>query len=25
VSIGDGIVRTLEWLIGNQWVYAAKG
>ena len=25
VSISDGILRTLEWLIGNQWVYVAKG
>jgi UDP-glucose 4-epimerase len=24
VSIGDGILHSLEWLIGNQWVYAAK-
>jgi UDP-glucose 4-epimerase len=25
VSISDGILRTLEWLIANQWVYVAKG
>jgi UDP-glucose 4-epimerase len=24
VSIPDGILRTLEWLIDNQWVYVAK-
>jgi UDP-glucose 4-epimerase len=24
VSIRDGILRTLEWLIDNQWVYVAK-